>query len=221
VVEQLHDRLGANPVPVQLPIGAEEAFEGVVDLIAMQAIYWNDSDRGTTFETRAIPEGMLDECQEWRERLLEAAAEANETLMDKYLEDGDLSQAEIHQGIRQRTLSGEIVPALCGSAFKNKGVQAMLDAIVHYMPSPIDVPAITGVLNDKNETEGERQSSDDEPFAALAFKIATDSFVGTLTFFRVYSGVMNTGDSVFNPIKGKKRTYWPFATNAFELKRRN
>jgi len=204
VVEQLHDRLGANPVPVQLPIGAEEAFEGVVDLIAMQAIYWNDSDRGTTFETRAIPEGMLDECQEWRERLLEAAAEANETLMDKYLEDGDLSQAEIHQGIRQRTLSGEIVPALCGSAFKNKGVQAMLDAIVHYMPSPIDVPAITGVLNDKNETEGERQSSDDEPFAALAFKIATDSFVGTLTFFRVYSGVMNTGDSVFNPIKGKK-----------------
>ena len=204
VVEQLHDRLGANPVPLQLPIGAEEAFAGVVDLISMQAIYWNDNDRGTTFETRSIPEDMQDECHEWRERLLESAAEANEMLMDKYLEDGDLSQAEIHQGIRQRTLSGEIVPALCGSAFKNKGVQAMLDAIVHYMPSPIDVPAITGVLNDKNETEGERQSSDDEPFAALAFKIATDSFVGTLTFFRVYSGVMNTGDSVFNPIKGKK-----------------
>jgi len=204
VVEQLHDRLGANPVPVQLPIGAEEAFEGVVDLISMQAIYWNDSDKGTTFETRSIPEDMLEKCHEWRERLLEAAAEANDVLMDKYLEDGDLNQAEIHQGIRQRTLCGEIVPALCGSAFKNKGVQAMLDAVVHYMPSPIDVPAIAGVLNDKSETKGERQPSDDEPFAALAFKIATDSFVGTLTFFRVYSGVMNTGDSVFNPIKGKK-----------------
>jgi elongation factor G len=204
VVEQLRDRLGANPVPVQLPIGAEDAFEGVVDLISMQAIYWNEEDRGTTFETRAIPEAMLEECQERHEQLLEAAAEANETLMDKYLEDGNLSQSEIHTGIRQRTLAGDVVPTLCGSAFKNKGVQAMLDAVVHYMPSPIDVPAITGVLNDKNETEGERQSSDDEPFAALAFKIATDSFVGTLTFFRVYSGVMNTGDSVFNPVKGKK-----------------
>jgi elongation factor G len=204
VVEQLRDRLGANPVPVQLPIGAEDAFEGVVDLISMQAIYWNEEDRGTTFETRAIPETMLEECQERHEQLLEAAAEANETLMDKYLEDGNLSQSEIHTGIRQRTLAGDVVPTLCGSAFKNKGVQAMLDAVVHYMPSPIDVPAITGVLNDKNETEGERQSSDDEPFAALAFKIATDSFVGTLTFFRVYSGVMNTGDSVFNPVKGKK-----------------
>lgn len=204
VVEQLRDRLGANPVPVQLPIGAEDAFEGVVDLISMQAIYWNEDDRGTTFETRAIPEAMLEECQEWHEQLLEAAAEANETLMDKYLEDGNLSQAEIHAGIRLRTLAGDVVPTLCGSAFKNKGVQAMLDAVVHYMPSPIDVPAITGVLNDKNETEGERQSSDDEPFAALAFKIATDSFVGTLTFFRVYSGIMNTGDSVFNPVKGKK-----------------
>ncbi len=204
VVDQLRDRLGANPVPVQMPIGAEEDFVGVVDLIAMQAIYWNEADRGTTFEAKPIPAEMQDDCQEWHEQLLEAAAEANEVLMDKYLEEGNLTQAEISQGIRARTLSGEIVPAMCGSAFKNKGVQAMLDAVIQYMPSPVDVPAITGVLDDQDETESQRESSDEEPFAALAFKIATDPFVGTLTFFRVYSGVMNTGDSVMNPIKGKK-----------------
>ncbi len=204
VVEQLRDRLGANPVPLQMPIGAEEDFVGVVDLVTMQAIYWNEADRGTTFEAKSIPAELQDDCQEWHEQLLEAAAEANDLLMDKYLEEGVLTPTEISQGIRARTLAGEIVPAMCGSAFKNKGVQAMLDAVIQYMPSPIDVPAITGVLDDKNETESERQSSDDEPFAALAFKIATDPFVGTLTFFRVYSGVMNTGDSVMNPIKGKK-----------------
>lgn len=204
VVEQLRDRLGANPVPLQMPIGAEEDFVGVVDLVTMQAIYWNEADRGTTFEAKSIPAELQDDCQEWHEQLLEAAAEANDLLMDKYLEEGVLTPIEISQGIRARTLAGEIVPAMCGSAFKNKGVQAMLDAVIQYMPSPIDVPAITGVLDDKNETESERQSSDDEPFAALAFKIATDPFVGTLTFFRVYSGVMNTGDSVMNPIKGKK-----------------
>ncbi|MDW3094110.1 MAG: elongation factor G [Gammaproteobacteria bacterium] len=205
VIEQIRDRLGSNAIPMQLPIGAEENFKGVVDLVRMQAIYWNESDMGTTYEARDVPEGeLLEECQEWREQLLEATAEASEELMDKYLEEGDLSEDEIHQGIRIRTLAGEIVPAFCGSAFKNKGVQAMLDAVVRYMPSPSDVPPITGILDDKNETEGTRKSSDKEPFAALAFKIATDSYVGTLTFFRVYSGIIKTGDTVFNPIKGKK-----------------
>ena len=204
VIEQIQDRLGSNAIPLQLPIGAEDSFQGVVDLVRMQAIYWNESDMGTTYEAKDIPEELMSECQRWREQVLEAAAEASEDLMDKYLETSDLSEDDIHQGIRLRTLAGEIVPAFCGSAFKNKGVQAMLDAIVRYMPSPLDVPAITGILDDKNETEATRQSSDKEPFAALAFKIATDSFVGTLTFFRVYSGVMKTGDTVFNPIKGKK-----------------
>ncbi len=205
VVRQIRDRLRSNAVPMQLPIGAEESFKGVVDLVRMQAIYWNESDMGTTYEARDIPQGdLLEECQHWREQLLEAAAEASEELMDKYLEQGDLSEDEIYQGIRIRTLAGELVPALCGSAFKNKGVQAMLDAVVRYMPSPLDVPPITGILDDKNETEGVRHASDAEPFAALAFKIATDSFVGTLTFFRVYSGVIKTGDTVYNPTKGKK-----------------
>tara|TARA_R110002049_G_C9176026_1_gene562675 strand:- start:74 stop:2128 length:2055 start_codon:yes stop_codon:yes gene_type:complete len=205
VIDQIKDRLGSTAIPIQLPIGAEENFKGVVDLVRMQAIYWNESDMGTTYEAKDIPEGeLLEECQQWREQLLEAAAEASEVLMDKYLETGDLSDDDIHQGIRIRTLAGEIVPALCGSAFKNKGVQAMLDAVVRYMPSPLDVPPITGILDDKDESEGTRHSSDEEPFAALAFKIATDAFVGTLTFFRVYSGVMKSGDSVFNPIKGKK-----------------
>ncbi len=204
VIEQIRERLGSNAIPMQLPIGAEENFKGVIDLIRMQAIYWNESDMGTTYEAKDVPEESLEECQEWREQLLEAAAEASEELMDKYLEEGDLSEDEIHQGIRIRTLAGEIVPAFCGSAFKNKGVQAMLDAVVRYMPSPSDVPPITGILDDKDETEGTRKSSDKEPFAALAFKIATDSFVGTLTFFRVYSGIIKTGDTVFNPIKGKK-----------------
>ena len=171
----------------------------------MKAIYWNESDMGTTYVAKDIEDdNLLEDCKQWHEHLLEAAAEASEELMDKYLESGDLSEDDIHQGIRLRTLAGEIVPAFCGSAFKNKGVQAMLDAIVNYMPSPLDVPPITGILDDKNESEGVRKSSDSEPFAALAFKIATDPFVGTLTFFRVYSGVMNSGDTVFNPIKGKK-----------------
>jgi elongation factor G len=204
VVEQIRNRLGSNPVPMQLNIGAEEGFEGVVDLVRMQAIYWNDADRGVTYEAREIPAELQARCDELREQMVEAAAEANEALMDKYLEQGELSEDEIREGIRLRTLSNELVPCFCGTAFKNKGVQAMLDAIIDYMPSPIDVPAIKGVLDDKDETEGERHAVDEEPFSALAFKIATDPFVGTLTFFRVYSGVIGSGDSVFNPVKGKK-----------------
>ena len=204
VVEQIRGRLGSNPVPLQLPIGAEENFKGLVDLVRMKAIYWNESDMGTTYEEKDIPADMLDACNEWREHMLEAAADATEELMEKYLEAGDLSEAEIREGIRARTLANEIVPALCGSAFKNKGVQAMLDAAIYYMPSPLDVPAITGVLDDANESAGERHASDDEPFASLAFKIATDPFVGNLTFFRVYSGVLASGDTIFNPVKGKK-----------------
>lgn len=204
VVEQIRDRLGSNPVPVQLPIGAEDNFKGVIDLIRMKAIYWNEEDRGVTYEARDIPEDMLADAKEWREKMMEDAAEASEELMEKYLEDGDLSEEDIKKGLRIQTLKNEVVPCLCGSAFKNKGVQAMLDAVIDFMPSPVDVPAIKGVLDDKDESEGERHSSDDEPFAALAFKIATDSFVGTLTFFRVYSGVLKSGDSVFNSVKGKK-----------------
>ena len=203
VVEQVKKRLGANPVPLQLPIGAEEDFKGVVDLVLMQAIYWNEADKGISYEETEVPADMLDACTEWRERMVEAAAEASDELMEKYLETGELSADEIRAGLRIRTLANEIVPTLCGSAFKNKGVQAMLDAIVSFMPSPLDVPAIKGVLED-GETEDERHASDEEPFAALAFKIATDPFVGNLTFFRVYSGVLNSGDSVFNPVKGKK-----------------
>jgi len=205
VVEQIRERLGANPVPMQIAIGVEESFKGVVDLVLMKAIYWNESDMGVTYTLDDIPEELQAEAEEWRESLLEAAAEANEELMDVYLEEGDLSEDQIHQGIRIRTLAGEIIPAFCGSAFKNKGVQAMLDAIVRYMPSPLDVPAIKGVVEVKGEEqEAERHPADDEPFAALAFKIATDPFVGTLTFFRVYSGVLKTGDMVLNPIKGKR-----------------
>lgn len=204
VYEQLKDKLGANPVPLQLPIGAEEEFAGVVDLIRMQAIMWNEADRGVTYDAVAIPDDMLEACQEWRENMLEAAAEADEELMDKYLEEGDLSEADIIAGLRKRTIALEIVPMTCGSAFKNKGIQAVLDKIVELMPSPVDVPAIKGVLNDKDETEAERHACDDEPFAALAFKIATDPFVGTLTFFRVYSGVLKSQTAVYNPIKGKR-----------------
>ena len=204
VVEQIKTRLGAAPVPVQLPIGAEDNFQGVVDLVRMKAIYWNEADMGMTYEEREIPADMADACQEWSEHMLESAGEASEELMEKYLEEGDLGEDDIRKGLRIRTLSNEIVPALCGSAFKNKGVQAMLDAAIYYMPSPVDVPAIRGHLDDAAETEAERHSSDDEPFAALAFKIATDPFVGTLTFFRVYSGVLKSGDTVFNPLKRKK-----------------
>jgi elongation factor G len=202
VVEQVKDRLGANAVPVQLPIGAEEKFEGIVDLIRMKAIYWEESNMGTSFELREIPEDMRPECQAWREKMVEAAAEANDELMDKFFGDSDLSEEEIRQGLRTRTLSGDVVVTLCGSAFKNKGVQAMLDAVIDFMPSPIDVPAIKGILDD--ESEAERPPGDDEPFAALAFKIATDPFVGNLTFFRVYSGVLNSGDTIFNPVKSKR-----------------
>jgi elongation factor G len=204
VVEQIKTRLGANPVPLQLNIGAEEEFKGIVDLIRMQAIYWNEDDMGVTYEEVAIPPELQARAEELRSEMVEAAAEADEELMEKYLESGELSNDEIKLGLRKRTLANEIVPVLCGTAFKNKGVQAMLDAVVEFMPSPVDVPAIQGHLDDADETVAERHSDDNEPFAALAFKIATDPFVGTLTFFRVYSGVINSGDSVFNPVKGKK-----------------
>lgn len=204
VIRQIKERLGSNPVPMQLPIGAEDNFKGVVDLVRMKSIYWNESDMGTTYEAKDIPEELLADSQQWREQIIEAAAEASEDLMDTYLENGELTEEQIRRGIRIRTLSGEVVPAFCGSAFKNKGVQAAMDAIVDFMPSPIDVPPIVGILDDKNESEGVRHADDDEPFAALAFKIATDPFVGTLTFFRAYSGVLKSGDSVYNPVKGKK-----------------
>ena len=202
VVDQVRERLGANPVPVQLPIGAEEKFAGVIDLIGMRAIYWDEGNMGTTYEAREIPDELRAEAEHWREKMVEAAAEGDEELLDKFLESGELSEDEIRKGLRARTLSGDVVVAMCGSAFKNKGVQAMLDAVIDFMPSPVDVPAITGHLDD--ETEGERPANDDEPFAALAFKIATDPFVGNLTFFRVYSGVLNSGDTIYNPVKGKK-----------------
>ena len=202
VVEQSRERLGANVVPIQLPIGAEEEFAGVVDLISMRAIYWDESNMGMTYDAREIPEDMVDDAQSWREKMVEAAAEADEELLEKFLEDGELSEDEIRKGLRARTLSNELVVAMCGSAFKNKGVQAMLDAVIDFMPSPIDVPPIHGMLED--DSDAERHADDNEPFSALAFKIATDPFVGNLTFFRVYSGVLNSGDTVFNPVKGKK-----------------
>ncbi len=204
VVGQLKDRLGANAVPMQLPIGAEENFEGIVDLIRMKAIYWDEQNMGVNFEERPIPDDMLEQCQSYHEALVESAAEANEALMDKYLEEGELSEDDILEGLRIQTLANEIVCVFCGSAFKNKGVQAMLDGIVDLMPSPLDVPAIKGILDDKDETEAERPADDNAPFASLAFKIATDPFVGQLVFFRVYSGVMKSGDTVFNPVKHKK-----------------
>ncbi|MBK9131376.1 MAG: elongation factor G [Gammaproteobacteria bacterium] len=204
VIKQIKDRLGANPVPVVLPIGAEDQFKGLVDLMRMKAIYWNEEDQGMTYRLEDIPADMKDLCAEWREKMIESAAEASEDLMEKYLEGSELSIEEIKKGLRVRTLAGEIVPALCGSAFKNKGVQAMLDAVIEFLPAPTDVVAIRGHLDDAAETEAERHSSDEEPFAALAFKIATDPYVGTLTFFRVYSGVVNSGDTVFNSVKGKK-----------------
>ena len=204
VVEQLRTRLGANAVPLQLNIGAEEDFKGVVDLIRMKAIYWNEDDHGMTYEEVEIPSELQAKCEELREQMVESAAEADEELMNKYLEGGELTTDEIKKGLRARVLANEIVPVLCGSAFKNKGVQAMLDAVIEFMPSPVDVPPIQGVLDDAAESVGERKSDDNEPFAALAFKIATDPFVGTLTFFRVYSGVINSGDFVMNPVKSKK-----------------
>ncbi|WXT99442.1 MAG: Elongation factor G [Catillopecten margaritatus gill symbiont] len=204
VCEQIKTRLGANPVPMQIAIGAEEDFEGIVDLITMKAIYWNEADQGATYETKDIPAELQDLADEKREFMIEAAAEANDELMEKYLEEGELTSDEIKQGIRSRCIGNEIIPMFCGSAFKNKGVQAALDAIIMYMPSPLEVDAIEGILDDKDETRAPRPASDDEPFSALAFKIATDPFVGTLTFFRVYSGVLKAGDFVYNSSKGKK-----------------
>ncbi|MFQ5660536.1 MAG: elongation factor G [Gammaproteobacteria bacterium] len=204
VVEQIGERLGGVAVPLQLPIGAEDKFQGVIDLIKMKAIYWDDATVGMSFEERAIPDEMLAQCKTLRQEMVEVAAEATEALMESYLDEGDLGEADIKRGLRMRTLSNEIVPALCGSAFKNKGVQSMLDAIIDYLPAPSEVPAIKGIIDDVGETEAERQPSDDEPFAALAFKIATDPFVGSLTFFRVYSGVLKSGDTVYNSVKGKK-----------------
>jgi len=204
VVDQIKTRLGGNPVPIQLPIGAEEDFAGVIDLIRMKAIVWKDENMGVEYDELDIPAELQELATEWRDKMLESAAEASEELMDKYLDSGSLSNEEIVEGLRLQTLAGEIVPALCGTAFKNKGVQAMLDAVVSLMPSPVDVPAIKGILDDKDETEATRPSSDEEPFAALAFKIATDPFVGTLTFFRVYSGVLKSGDSVMNAVRSKK-----------------
>ena len=208
VVDQIKDRLQANVVPIQLNIGAEDDFKGVVDLIKMRAIYWNEEDQGLTFDSKEIPEDLVDKCNKLREEMVEAAAEANEELMDAYLESGELTEEQIKEGLRIRSLSNEIILALCGSAFKNKGVQAVLDAVIDYLPAPDEVKAIEGVIPNNNEDEEEqadsRSSSDDEPFSALAFKIATDPFVGTLTFIRVYSGVLSVGDGVMNTTKSKK-----------------
>jgi len=201
-VDQIRTRLRGNPVPIQLPIGAEDQFVGVVDLIRMKEIWWDDSTQGTKFEYREVPAELQAECEEWRAKMIEAAAEGNEELLHKYLEHGDLSEAEIKKGLRERSIRNEIVLCMCGSAFKNKGVQAMLDAIIEFMPSPIEMPPVTGLLSDGRE--GTRKASDEEKFSALAFKILTDPFVGNLTFFRVYSGVLNSGDTVNNPGKDRK-----------------
>ena len=202
VVSQVKSRLGATPVPIQLPVGAEDDFKGVIDLIKMKVINWNEADQGMTFTYESIPADLLESAEEWRSHLVESAAEASEELMDKYLEGEELSEAEIKNALRQRTLANEIVPVTCGSAFKNKGVQAVLDGVVEYMPSPEQVKQIQGILEDG--TEEERPADDKAPFAALAFKIATDPFVGTLTFFRVYSGTVKQGDAVYNPVKSKR-----------------
>ncbi|MEQ5803289.1 elongation factor G [Halomonas sp. H10-9-1] len=204
VVSQLKDRLGANPVPIQINWGTEEDFKGVIDLIEMKAIQWNEADLGTSYDLVDIPAELQARAEEYREQMVEAAAEASEELMDKYLEEGELTKEEIKAGLRRRTLDNEIVPVACGSAFKNKGVQAVLDAVIEYLPSPTEVKAIEGELDDKEGTVATREADDSAPFAALAFKIATDPFVGNLTFIRVYSGVLNSGDSVFNSVKQKK-----------------
>lgn len=203
-VEQMRTRLGANAIPVVLPIGAEEHFEGVIDLVTMKAIYWDEDSQGMKFELRDIPAELKDQAQEYHEKLVETAAEVNEEMMNKYLESGDLSEEEIHSAIRQRTLASEIVPVLCGSAFKNKGVQKMLDAVIQYLPAPVDILPVAGILDDKAETVAYRKPDDNEPFAALAFKIMNDPYVGSLTFIRVYSGVLESGSGVWNPVKSKK-----------------
>jgi elongation factor G len=222
VFKQIKERLGANPVAIEIPIGAEENFKGVVDLVKMKAIYWDEATQGMKFEEKDIPAELQAQAKEWHDKMVEAAAEANDELMTKYLDGGQLTQEEIRKALRARTVKGEIIPMLCGSAFKNKGVQMMLDAVVHYLPAPVDVPAVKGNLDDKAETPAERHPTDDEPFAGLAFKIMTDPFVGTLTFFRVYSGVLNSGDTVYNPIKGRKerigRLLQMHANNRQEIK---
>ena len=202
VVDQIKNRLGSVPVPIQLPIGSEDNFAGVVDLIRMKAIYWHEENKGMTFDLKEIPEELKEIAQEWRVKLVEAVADSSEELMEKYLEGHELTEKELHQGLRARTLANEIVPVLCGSAFKNKGVQSVLDAVIEYLPSPTDVTAITGT--DEDDKEIQRLAAYDQPFSALAFKIATDPFVGTLTFFRVYSGVLKSGDTVYNAVKGKR-----------------
>ena len=202
VYDQMRARLKANPIPLQIPIGAEENFLGVVDLVKMKAIYWDDASQGMKFEYRDIPAELVEQANEWREKMVEAAAEATEELMNKYLEEGDLTEAEIKTALRQRTIASEIVPMMCGTAFKNKGVQAMLDGVIEYLPSPVDIPPVGGL--DENDEPTTRRAEDDEKFAALAFKIMTDPFVGQLIFFRVYSGMIKSGDTVFNPVKNKK-----------------
>ncbi len=204
VVEQIEKRLGGRPIPIQLPIGAEDQFEGVVDLIQMKAIYWDESTQGMSFEYRDIPEGLQEQCQEWHEKMLEAVAESSEEMTERYLEGEKFSVDEIKKAVRSLTLANKIVPVLCGSAFKNKGVQAMLDGVIEYLPAPNDVPPIKGTLDDAAQTLSDRPPKDDAPFSALAFKVATDPFVGSLVYFRVYSGVVKSGDSVYNPVKSKK-----------------
>jgi elongation factor G len=202
VYEQMRNRLKANPIPIQVPIGAEDQFEGVVDLVKMKAIFWDEGSQGMKFDYREIPANLVEVSKEWREKMVEAAAEANEELMNKYLEEGDLSEEDIKVAIRLRTIAGEIVPMMCGTAFKNKGVQAMLDAVIEYLPAPTDIPPVNGI--DDNEQPVSRKAEDSEKFSALAFKIMTDPFVGQLIFFRVYSGTVNSGDTIYNAIKGKK-----------------
>ncbi|WP_172205345.1 elongation factor G [Niveibacterium sp. COAC-50] len=202
VHDQMRARLKANPIPIQVPIGAEDNFRGVVDLVKMKAIWWDDASQGMKFEYGEIPAELAAKCKEWREKMVEAAAEASEELMNKYLEEGDLSEADLKAALRDRTIKGEIVPMLCGSAFKNKGVQAMLDAVIDYMPSPVDIPPVDGEKEDGSADT--RPATDDAPFSALAFKLMTDPFVGQLTFFRVYSGVVKSGDTIYNPVKSKK-----------------
>ncbi|MCX9155924.1 elongation factor G [Niveibacterium sp. 24ML] len=202
VHDQMRARLKANPIPIQVPIGAEENFRGVVDLVKMKAIWWDDASQGMKFEYGEIPADLAAKCNEWREKMVEAAAEASEELMNKYLEEGDLSEADLKAALRERTIKGEIVPMMCGSAFKNKGVQAMLDAVIDYMPSPVDIPPVDGEKEDGSADT--RPATDEAPFSALAFKLMTDPFVGQLTFFRVYSGIVKSGDTIYNPVKGKK-----------------
>jgi len=219
VYDQMKLRLKANPVPIVIPIGAEENFTGVVDLRKMKAIIWDEASQGMKFRFEEIPADLLEEAKKWRENMMEAAAEASEELMNKYLEEGDLTEEEITHGLRVRTIASEIQPMMCGTAFKNKGVQRMLDAVIELMPSPIDIPPVKGM--DEDEKEVHREADDKEKFSSLAFKLMTDPFVGQLTFVRVYSGVLKKGDTVYNPIKGKKRTNRPYRANARQQPRRS